>query len=193
MDCSRNWNLDASSSATTRSARPVMWNGRDIFDPTDPKSSSSQHSNRGLRTWARSSRTMPTGCPYSNVKSCDSPILCSSSSGSSRLHRRVGRTLKSVRLHVLSTGTSRDSLRSSEVGYVHQSVVERGVYVCDAPALNTLLRNRCFLLLVTTSRSVRSDTVYYSFVEPPRDTLHGASSNWPAQSLHKKHYFHLSA
>jgi hypothetical protein len=141
-----NRNLDASSSASARSARSVMRNRSDVFDPADPKARSSKHAYRCLRARARRSRPVPPRGPHPNVEGGNSSILRCSRSGTRRLHRRVWGALKPVCLHVLPAGTSRNSLRSSEVSNVHQCVVERGVYVRDTPTLNAFLRNGCFLL-----------------------------------------------
>jgi hypothetical protein len=89
IDESSNWELDTSSSAAARSARSVMWNGCDILDPADPETSSCQHSNRGLRTWAGSSRSMSAWRSHSNVKSCDASVLRRSCSCTGRLHRSI--------------------------------------------------------------------------------------------------------
>jgi len=138
--------LDATPSASARSARPVMGHRSDIFDPADPETGSSKHAYRCLRAWARRSCPVPSRCPHSNVEGGNSSILRRSRGGTRRLHRRVRGALKPVRLHVLPAGTSRNSLCSSEVSDVHQCVVERGVYVRDTPSFNAFLRNRCFLL-----------------------------------------------
>jgi hypothetical protein len=124
-----------------------MRNGCDIFDPTDPETCSRQHSNRGLSTRTGRSGSMSARRPYSNVKSCDASVLCRPCRCTSRLHRRIWRTLKSICFDVLSTGASGNSLCSSKVSNMHQCVVERGVDVRDTPTFNAFLRDLCFLLL----------------------------------------------
>ena len=136
---SREQDLDASSSSAARSPCPVMRNGCDIFDPTDPETRSRQHSNRGLSARTGCSGSMSTRCPYSNVKSCDASVLRRPCRCTSRLHRRIWRTLKSICLNVLPAGASGNSLCSSKVSNVHQCVVERGVDVRDTPTFNAFL------------------------------------------------------
>jgi len=46
-------------------------------------------------------------------------VLRGSGSGTGGLHRGIGRTLKPVRLDVLSTGASGDRFRTSEVSDMH--------------------------------------------------------------------------
>ena len=115
-----------------------MRNRSYVLDSSDPETLTSQHPNRGLRTRTRSPGLVATRSPNTNMERSNPLILSHLRSGRGCLHSRIGSTLKTVSLDMLTTSASGNSLSTGQIGDVNHRIVEAGVDVRDSPMVDLL-------------------------------------------------------
>src|SRR5213593_367071 len=130
--------LDAATATAARPAGAIMGNRSHVLDSSDPETLTSQHPNRGLRTRTRSPGLVAARSPNTNMERSNPLILSHFRSGRGGLHGRIGSTLETVGLNMLTTGASGNSLSTSQIGDVNHRIVEAGVDVRDSPMVDLL-------------------------------------------------------
>src|SRR5213594_1653616 len=130
--------LDAATATAARPSGTIMRNRSYVLDSSDPETLTRQHPNRGLRTGTRSPSFVAARSPDTNMERSDPLILSHFRSGRGCLHSRIGSTLKTVSLNMLTTGASGNSLSTSQIGDVNHRIVEAGVDVRDSPMVDLL-------------------------------------------------------
>ena len=130
--------LDAATATAARPSGTIMGNRSHVLDSSDPETLTRQHSNRRLRTRTRSPGLVAARSPNTNMERSNPLILSHLRSGRGCLHSRIGSTLKTVSLDMLTTSTSRNSLGTSQISNVNHRIVEAGVDVRDSPMVHLL-------------------------------------------------------
>jgi hypothetical protein len=131
--------LHSSTAPAARASGSVMRDWCNVFYPSYSETRSSKHAYCRLRARTRRSSLVTSRSSHSDVERSYASIFGNSSSCSSRLHCGVWRPLKTVSLNVLSPCAAGYCFSATQIGDVNKGIVERGVDVCDTPALNHFL------------------------------------------------------